>query len=610
MVKALESLGTRELAEFEYTERDYPHHIMTLDDAITLLPKTKFMALDTETIGLEYDIRDGRGYGTGISLCTRIPNIGYVSGYFPIRHLYGGNLEPTQRDSLLDALRVNSGLIMHNAKHDLVSLETLGVKYEGVFYDTLLIAHLIQENLPFSKDLDSLARFYLQEEGKRKSPEFEAIKNVYGWRGVPSWLMADYAAFDAEVTYRIFEIIWQKAKGEKLEAIWEHKQAFTRLIIEMERRGIRVDVDKCNRLATVGDTVLEEMKDYHGVNLGSPKGLAKLLIEELGLPVVKRNKPTKAMIAKGIKIGAPSFDKEAMEEYEQILERQDNDTARDILTYRGWQKATSSNYKPYVNLLSPDGRLRPNYKLHGTKTFRLSCEKPNLQQIPRVSEKPWNGQLKSCFVPDPGYKLWEADYSQLELRLATAYAKIPELIAVFDEGRDIFEELAKELGWGRQDTKGFVYSTQYGAGPPRIARVFGVTEDRAASLIANYYARYPAFKLLNDMAKSKCLRMGKVQIWSGRYRHFLNRKNEAHKAFNSVIQGGAADIMERSMLRVWNAIDDHDECRMLLQVHDSIVFEIKEGLEDKYRPIIMACMENVEPDFGVKFAVDFHEWGH
>jgi DNA polymerase-1 len=315
---------------------------------------------------------------------------------------------------------------------------------------------------------------------------------------------------------------------------------------------------------------------------------------------VKRSKKTKA----------PSFDKEAMEEYDQILERMDNDVAQDILTYRGWQKATSSNYKPYVVLLSPDGRLRPNYKLHGTRTFRLSCEKPNLQQIPRVSQKPWNGELKSCFIPDDGYELWEADYSQLELRLATAYAKIPELIAVFDEGRDIFDELSGELGWDRQSTKGFVYSTQYGAGPPRIARVFGVSEDAAARLISNYYERYPAFKLLNDMAKMKCLRKGKVGIWSGRFRHFMFRKDEAHKAFNSVIQGGAADIMERSMLRVWNAIEDHDECRMLLQVHDSIVFEIRKGTIDKYRPLIVSAMENVEPDFGVKFAVDFHQWGH
>lgn len=610
MANPLESLGVRELADYEWTDRPYPRVPMSLEDALILLPKTKFMAFDPETTGIENDIRDGRGHGTGFALATHIPSLGMVSGYFPIRHPYGGNLEPTQRDDLLNAMRNNSGLIMHNAKHDLVALETFGVKYTGVFYDTMLIGHLVQENLPFSKKLDAMAKFYLKDDGKRQSPEMAAIIAAYGWAAVPSWMMADYSAYDAELAYRLFEYLWPKVQREKVEEAWNHKQEFTRLIIEMERRGICVDVDKCNRLATVGDTVLEEMKDYHGVNLGSPKGLYKLLIEELGLPVVKRNPPTKKMLQNGIKIGDPSFDKEAMEEYEQILERVDNDTAKDILTYRGWQKATSSNYKPYVQLLSPDGRLRPNYKLHGTRTGRMSCEKPNLQQIPRISSKPWNGQLKSCFVAEAGFRLWEADYSQLELRLATAYAKIPELLAVFEEGRDIFDELSKELGWSRQDTKGFVYSTQYGAGPPRISRVFGVSQEKAAELIANYYQRYPAFQVLNDMAKMKCMRNGKVQVWSGRYRHFLDRKKDAHKAFNSVIQGGAADIMERTMLRVWRAIDNHDDCRMLLQVHDSIVFEIREGMEDKYREIIVNEMENVQPDFGVKFAVDWHEWGH
>lgn len=572
---------------------------MTLEDALTLLPKTKFMACDTEGTGIEKDYRDGRGYGTGISLATRIPGVGLISGYFPFRHPYGVNLEPSQKQDFLDAMGRGNGLIFHNAKHDLVALETLGIKYTGTFYDTLLMGHLIQENLPFSKDLDSMVRFYLKDVGKKMPPEMKAIIDVYGWDAVPSHMMADYAAYDAESTYRLFEEIWPKMIAEKINGeVWEHKQRFVRLIIEMEKRGVRIDVDKCNRLATVGETVLEEMKDYHGVNLGSSKGLEKLLIDELGLAVEKRSQKT----------GNPSFDKEAMEKYDEILERMNNDVAQDILTYRGWQKATSSNYKPYVQLLSPDGRLRPNYKLHGTRTGRMSCEKPNLQQIPRVSEKPWNGQLKSCFIPEPGFKLWEADYSQLELRLATAYAKIPELLAVFEEGRDIFEELSGELGWSRQDTKGFVYSTQYGAGPPRIARVFGVTEAKAAELIADYYAKYPSFKILNDMAANRCRRNGKVQVWSGRYRHFLDRKNDAHKAFNSVIQGGAADIMERTMLRVWDAIDNHDECRMLLQVHDSIVFEIREGREDTYRPIICSAMENVVPDFGVKFAVDFHEW--
>lgn len=137
------------------------------------------------------------------------------------------------------------------------------------------------------------------------------------------------------------------------------------------------------------------------------------MIDELKLPVVKRSPKT----------GAPSFDKEAMTIYDEMLEHRDNPTANLIKQYRGWQKSVTSNYLPYVELLSLDGRLRPNYKLHGTKTGRMSCEKPNLQQIPRVSNKPWNGKMKAAFIPEDDFELWEFDYSQLELRLGTAYAK-------------------------------------------------------------------------------------------------------------------------------------------------------------------------------------------
>jgi len=304
-----------------------------------------------------------------------------------------------------------------------------------------------------------------------------------------------------------------------------------------------------------------------------------------------------------------TFDKNAMELYEQILERSDNSTAKLILAYRGWQKAVSSNYGPYLELLSPDGRLRPHYRHERTVTGRMSCEKPNLQQIPRVSDHPWNGELKGCFIPREGYTLYEADYSQLELRLATAYGNEETLKKVFEDGRDIFTEMSQGLGMSRQDTKTLTYSMQYGGGVTRIHNVFGVSKDRAADIRDNFFRTYPGFKKISNLAQVKAHKNRQVQLWSGRYRHFQFPKEEAHKAFNAVIQGGAADVMERSMLRVESAVDNEEECRMLLQVHDSIVFEVKKGCEDQYLPEIRHQMTSVEPDFGVKFAVDIHEWG-
>jgi DNA polymerase-1 len=203
----------------------------------------------------------------------------------------------------------------------------------------------------------------------------------------------------------------------------------------------------------------------------------------------------------------------------------------------------------------------------------------------------------------------EFDYSQLELRLATAYADERELKQVFLEGRDIFTEMSKELGMVRQDTKTFVYSTQYGAGLDRLMHVFKVTRAQAEQMRTNYKERYPGFVKVESIAKMRCRTRGKVQLWSGRYRHFFDRDGEAHKAFNSAIQGGAADIVEHVMVRLFKEIDNEEECRMLLTVHDSVVFEIREELVEDYSAAIIEIMSDVRPDFGVKFAVEGKEFG-
>jgi DNA polymerase-1 len=298
-----------------------------------------------------------------------------------------------------------------------------------------------------------------------------------------------------------------------------------------------------------------------------------------------------------------------MELYDILLERQDSPIAKRVLEYRGWQKTVGSNYRAYLRLRSPDGRLRPNYKLHGTKTGRLSCSDPNLQQIPRESDKVWNGKLKQAFLPTRGYRLMEFDYSQLELRLATAYANEIELKQVFLEDRDIFTEMSKILGFNRQDTKTFVYSVQYGAGLDRLMHVFKVSRWRAEEMRETYKQSYPGFVKVEGIAKMRCRTRGKVQLWSGRYRHFFDRDSDAHKAFNSAILGGAADIVEHVMVRLFKEIDNEEECRMLLTVHDSVVFEIREDVVEDYKAAIIEIMSDVKPDFGVKFAVDGKEWG-
>ena len=263
---------------------------------------------------------------------------------------------------------------------------------------------------------------------------------------------------------------------------------------------------------------------------------------------------------------------------------------------------------PYLELISPDGRLRPNYKIHGTVTGRMSCEKPNLQQIPRASDKEWNGELKQAFIPKYGYSLYEADYSQLELRLAAAYAKEEGLLQAFAEGRDVFTEMSNQLGMARHDAKTMTYTIQYGGGINRLSQVFKISSERAGELRSNFYQTYPGFRAKTEAASRKAKSVGVLKYWSGRKRHFVDREAEAHKAFNSVIQGGAAEIMKHTMIRLFEEVDNND-CQMLLQVHDSIIFEIRTELLSTYVPLIKSVMEAVIPDFGVIFTCEINEWG-
>ena len=392
----------------------------------------------------------------------------------------------------------------------------------------------------------------------------------------------------------------------------EHKMYTVLTVINMEKNGVLIDKKLCERELLHGEMIMEDVKiELQPYNPGSPNDLQTLLLGRLDLPVVKLTK-------KGKK---PSFDKEAMQEYERILEfkatSEENDNAlvaESILRYRGWQKATSTNYRPYLEKVSPDGRLRTSYMLHRTKTGRWSCENPNLQNIPRHTNQSWNGDMKKAFVTMPGWTLWEFDYSQLEFRLATAYAStysnsgMEPLIECFEEGRDVFSEMAVKMKMPRPTTKTFVYTTQYGGGINRISHVFGVPASKAQAMRNTYFREYPGFEKLNDTCALTAKTKRKIRLWSGRYRHFAFPKEEAHKAMNSVMQGGAADIVEMQMNRVHHDFSDPSKCRLLLQVHDSLVVEIRDDYAEEVIPKIIETMADIQ-DFGVKFAVDAHIWG-
>lgn len=567
---------------------------------VALMANELVVAVDTESTGLK--VGGGDDVCIGVSIAFVMHGTPY-SHYFPFRHVVGDNYTTETLKKLKQLLESNVPLfVFANAQFDILSLSTIGIQMDDTnFLDICTMAHLINENKPFNKGLDSLGQYYLDGASKVYDPKIEKEKKT-GWQNTTPEMMWDYAITDAELTWRVWNKLQAMKEWKQLPAtIWDEKQDLIRVLLAMRRRGVKIDQQLAQEYVDKGEAEMERIKAELGMNPASPMQLKKLLIDELGLPVVK----------KSAKTGKPSFDKMAMVHYDTMLEKLESPVARLIKEFRGWQKAVSAAYKPYLELLDSDGRLRCSYKTHGTATGRLSCSEPNLQQIPKASDKPWNGKVKECFVAKEGYTLINADFSQLELRLATAYAKEEELQKVFNEGRDIFTEMSKQLGMSRQDTKTLVYSMQYGAGEKRIMDVFGVTKPEAQKIRENYFITYPKFRQLNERCTQKVNQTGTIKIWTGRERHFED-KNDGYKAMNSVIQGGAADIVERIMVQCYKQLES-ENCHMLLQVHDSITFEVKTELVDDYMNRIRTVMEDVnavtgDTKFDVKFAVDVGYW--
>ena len=558
------------------------------------------IAVDTEATGL--NVASGEDKCIGVSIAAVVNSAAY-SHYFPFNHPKGDNCSSEVIFALGELLENNlNTLLFVNAQFDILSLETIGIYTEHAdIIDVSAMAHLINENKPYNKGLDSLAQYYLKEPGKVKDPEIEKEKKT-GWQNTTWQQIWEYAVLDAVSTWRIYSVLrdthqWLEVK----DIVWPHKQDLIRVLLSMKRHGVRIDTQLAQKYVEMGEVRMAQIEKELGINPASPKQMKKLLIDDLELPVVKQSAKT----------GAPSFDKEAMLAYDSMLESLENPVAKLIKEFRGWQKAVSASYRPYIDLVDVDGRLRCSYRLHGTATGRLSCAEPNLQQIPKSSDKKWNGKVKECFIAEDGYTLINADFSQLELRLATAYAGEEELKEVFNEGRDIFTEMSKQLGMSRQDTKTLVYSMQYGAGEQRLMNVFGVNKAKAKEIRQNYFDTYPHFRRLNERCTAKVEETGEIKIWSGRKRHFEHR-NDAYKAMNSLIQGGGADIVERIMVHCFKELEG-SECRMLLQVHDSITFEVKESVVPQYVEKIRTLMEDVnavtgDVQFDVRFAVEVEDW--
>ncbi|HEY9262911.1 DNA polymerase [Chitinophaga sp.] len=390
--------------------------------------------------------------------------------------------------------------------------------------------------------------------------------------------------------------------------LWDREMQNMQVFHTMESRGVRVNRQVCEQEIAVGEGRMNQLrKELNGYNPLSNKDLKTLLIDEMKLPVLQEHLTP---------AGKPSFNKVAMQDYELILANNPaysegpwGSVASNILEYRGWNITLGLCYRKFVELQSPDGRLRCDYWIHGTKTGRTSCHDPNLQQVPKDAAKVWNRNIKKSFEAEDGYVLYQADFSQGEMRLATGYSKQPALMETFQWNRDMWGDMVAALGRPKAKCKTLTYAKMYGAQRKKLALILG--GDDPDQFITDWEEYHDKIVALSKVVYERAKRRGYIRLWTGRMRHLaMDPTGGPRLAFNSLLQGGLAEIVKSAMIRLYNEVDG-PECRMLLMVHDSVIFEIKREYLEEYIAKISEVMSRVtdEINFDVPFDVEGEFWG-
>ncbi len=559
-------------------------------------------AFDTETTGLD-PMKDTL---VGFSLAHAPGQACYV----PLAHGADGDLmgggKPTQI-AVADALAALKPLledrhvlkIGHNIKFDMAVMAQLGVQI-APFDDTMLMSYVLDAGRG-GHGMDALSKRHLEHTTVTFDEVTGTGKKRISFGAVELPRATEYAAEDADVTLRLFHVLKPRLAPERLTSVYEYlERPLAPVLMAMERAGVLVDRATLARLsARFAERMAVLETDIHKFagstfNLGSPKQLGEILFDRMSLPGGRRTAT-----------GAWSTDSDVLEE----LAAQGHEIPRRLMDWRQLQKlrGTYTDALPeHIN--AQTGRVHTSYAMASTNTGRLSSSDPNLQNIPVRTEE--GRQIRTAFIAPKGKKLISADYSQIELRLLAHIADIGALKKAFAEGLDIHAMTASEM-FGvpvkdmppdvRRRAKAINFGIIYGISAFGLANQLSIPRGEAEAYIKTYFERFPGIRDYMERTKAAARKDGHVSTVFGRRIHFpeINAKVPAMRAFqerasiNAPIQGSAADVIRRAMVQLPDALKAARlSAKMLLQVHDELIFEVDDAEIDETSALVRRVMEN------------------
>ena len=552
------------------------------------LAAADLIAFDTETTGLD----PMRAEIVGVSFAVEPGHAAYV----PLAHDYPGAPVQLARGEVLVALKsllqdTQKYKLGQHAKYDMNVLSNYGIAMTGVRFDSMLESY-VWNSSGSRHDMDTLAKKYLDV----NTIHYEDVTGK-GAKQIPFAQVdvqraAEYAAEDADITLRLHRALWPRLEAEpKLRSVFEDiEMPLVPVLARMEQTGVLIDAAKLKtQSAELGKRMLEIQQRAYAVagrhfNIDSPKQLQQLLYEELKLPATIKT-PT----------GQASTNEEALEN----LANQ-HELPRLILDYRTLAKLRSTYTDKLPEAVNPHtGRVHTSYHQAVAATGRLSSNDPNLQNIPIRTEE--GRRIRQAFVAPAGFKILAADYSQIELRIMAHLSGDAGLLAAFHGNQDVHRATAAEV-FGvppeqvdanqRRAAKAINFGLMYGMSAWGLARQLGIDRADANAYVKTYFERYPGVQAFMQTTREQAHRDGFVETLFGRrlYLTEIHSRNQGLRAgaeraaINAPMQGTAADIIKRAMLAVDAWLQTLDgAARMIMQVHDELVFEVREGRVEEIR---------------------------